>query len=126
MDTSTLKHYTQEMDEGRRTMQLEVDTEKMEQLEKLINSIKENDLLKTIWGRWVHITKPVHYDSSRVDINRMMKFSQEHTNYEVGMTSGEITGIINMDGTATLYNNDGGSQQISLCTCLYQKVKLSP
>ena len=28
MDTSTLKRYTREMDEGRRTMQLEVDTEK--------------------------------------------------------------------------------------------------
>ena len=28
MDTSTLKCYTREMDEGRRTMQLEVDTKK--------------------------------------------------------------------------------------------------
>ena len=62
MDTSRLKRYTREMDEGRRTMQLEVDTEKMEQLEKLIDCIKENDLLKPIWGQWVHITKPVNYD----------------------------------------------------------------
>ena len=30
VDTSTLKRYTQEMDEGRRTMQLEVDTETMD------------------------------------------------------------------------------------------------
>ena len=35
-------------------------------------------------------------------------------------------GIINLDVTATLYNSEGGSQQISLGTCLYQKVKLSP
>ena len=42
------------------------------------------------------------------------------------MTAWEITGIINLDGTATIYDNDGGSQQISLRTCLYQKVELSP
>ena len=46
-------------------------------------------------------------------------------NYQVRMTAGEITGVINLDGTATLYDNDGGSQRISLRTCLYQKVKLS-
>ena len=40
MDTSTLRCYTRDMDEGRRTMQLEVDTEKMDQLEKLIDCIK--------------------------------------------------------------------------------------
>ena len=40
MDTSTLKCYTQEMNEGRRTMQLDVDTEKMDQLEKLVDCIK--------------------------------------------------------------------------------------
>ena len=107
-------------------MQLEVDTEKMDPLENLIDCIKENDIIKPIWGRWVHITKPVNYDSSRGDINHMMQFSQEHTNYQVGMTAREITGIINLDGTATLYNSEGGSQQISLGTCLYQKVKLSP
>ena len=55
-----------------------------------------------------------------------MQFSQEHTNYQVGMTAREITDIINLDGTATFYENDGGSQRISLRTCLYQKVKLSP
>ena len=55
-----------------------------------------------------------------------MQLSQEHTNYQVGMTAGEITGIINLDGTATIYDNVGGSQRISLRTCLYQKVKLSP
>ena len=65
-----------------------------------------------IRGRWVHITKPVDYDSSRRDINRMMQLSQEHTNYQVGMTDGEVTGIINLDGTATLYDNDGGYQRI--------------
>ena len=47
-------------------------------------------------------------------------------NYQVGMTAGEIMGIINLDGTATLYDNDGRSQQISLHTCLYQKVSISP
>ena len=76
----------------------------MDQLEKLIDCINENDLLKPILGRWVHITKPVNYDSSRGDINRMMQFSQEHTNYQVRMTAGEITGIISLDGTATLYD----------------------
>ena len=30
---------------------------------KVAGCIKENDLLKPIWGRWVHITKPVNYDS---------------------------------------------------------------
>ena len=44
MDTSTLKRYTREMDEGCRTMQIEVDTEKMDQQEKRINCIKENKL----------------------------------------------------------------------------------
>ena len=81
----------------------------MDQPEKLIDCIKANDLLKPIWGQWVHIMKPVNYDSSRGDINCMMQFSQEHTNYQVGMTSGKITGIINMYGTATLYDNEGGS-----------------
>ena len=98
----------------------------MDQLEKLINCIKENDLLKPIWGRWVHIMKPVNYDSSRGEINCMIQFSQEHTNYQVGMTAREIMGIVNLDGTANLYDNGGGSQQISLSTCLYQKVNLSP
>ena len=65
------------MDEGRRTMQLEVGTEKMDQLEKLIDCIKEKGLLKPIWGRWLNFTKPVNYDSSRGDINRMMQFPQE-------------------------------------------------
>ena len=41
------------------------------------------------------------------------------------MTAGEITGIISLDGTATLYENAGGPQRISMRTCLYQKVKLS-
>ena len=98
----------------------------MDQLEKLIDCIKENDLLKPIWGQWVHITKPVNHDSLRGDINHMMQFSQEHTHYQVGMTAREITGIINLDGTATLYDNDVGSQRISLRTCLFQKVKFSP
>ena len=105
-------------------MQLEVDTEKVDQLGKLIDCIKGNELLKSIWGRWLYITKPVNYDSSRGDINRMMQFSQEHTNYQVGITAREIMGIINMDGTATLYDNVGDSKRISLRTCLYQKVKL--
>ena len=78
----------------------------MDQLEKLIDCIKGNNLLKPIWGRRLHITKPVKYDSSRGGINRMMQSSQEHIKYQVGMTTGEITGIINLDGTATLYDNE--------------------
>ena len=56
----------------------------------------------------------------------MIQFSQEHTNYQVRMTAREITGIINLDGMAILYDNAGGSKLISLRTCLYQNVKLSP
>ena len=88
-------------------MQLEVDTGKIDQLENLLN---------TILGQGVHITKPVNYDSSRVDINHMAFHVYNYTHpkilkakfVEILKTSKSILEFVidALDPSMELFNED--------------------
>ena len=124
VDTSQFDHYTNEMDEGRRVLFLEVDKDLVPAVDKIMNFVKERELLHPIWGRNVHATKPItDWDAPKGDIERMIGFSQDHTNYMCSMTSGELRGIVHLDAKAKIGEDDNGVYEISFRDVLYKYLK---
>ena len=125
VDTSIFDKYTGEMQEGRRCLQLEIDDDEAASLEPVVEYAKKEGLHLKMLGTWVHITKPVTYDDPSEDIKRFVKKSQSHTNYHCSMTTKQLGGIVDLEGSAAVLDSSGMVMcRLSLKRVLYEHVNL--
>ena len=84
---------------------LEVANEDEDLLVKVVNFAKEKNMIAPIWGNWAQPTCPVDYNSPRVDIQRFVRLAQNHTNFGCSMTSTELEGIVDINGSAPIMDS---------------------
>jgi hypothetical protein len=83
-------NYSREMLEACHAHLIECNLKAIPFLHVLIGYIKEFKLDTPIWGRHVHITKMVNWDSPKGHITRFFRMLQDHTCYIVSVTSVEV------------------------------------
>jgi hypothetical protein len=98
------------MQEARRAHLIECDTSKIPFLCALINYIKEHKLTAPIWGGHAHITETVDWDSPKGDLSCFVRMSQDHTCYNMSVTSVKVRGIADIDKTANIYCPTSGNR----------------
>ncbi len=105
---------------------IECDTSKISFLCALINYIKEHKLTAPIWGGHAHITETVDWDSPKGDLSRFVRMSQDHTCYNMSVTSVKVRGIANIDKAANIYCPTSGNRlgELSLRQTLMRYLKL--
>jgi hypothetical protein len=105
---------------------IECDTSKIPFLRALINYIKEHKLTAPIWGGHAHITETVDWDSPKGDLSRFARMSQDHTCYNMSVTSIEVRGIADIDKMANIYCPTSGNKlgELSLRQTLMRYLKL--
>jgi hypothetical protein len=103
------------MQEARQAHLIECDTSKIPFLCALINYIKEHMLTAPIWGGHAHITETVDWDSPKGDLSRFVSMSQDHTCYNMSVTSVKVRGIANIDKMANIYCQTSGDR----CVCVF-------
>ncbi len=88
---------------------------------------KECGIVEEFWGRHAHISEVVDKGSSPSEIKRLIKVAQRHTSYQCTMMLEDITGIVYLNGTAAIKDNNTGNviRVVSLRTLLLRYLHLS-
>jgi len=68
--------------------------------------VKENDLVTKMWGKHAHVSEVVDMESTASEIKRLIKVAQSHTNYQCSVILEDIIGIINLDATAPIFDEE--------------------
>jgi hypothetical protein len=96
------RDYLQEMQEARQAHLIECNVKGIPFLWTLISYMKERKLAAPIWGRHVHITKMVDWDSPKGDIRQFICMLQDHTCYNMSVISIEVRGILDLEASAEI------------------------
>ena len=91
---------------ARRALTIEVDQSKVGFLKKLVEYGKRNGQWKQGLGMWAHPLEPVDYTSKKSDTKRLVYVASQHANYNLTMTCGEIEGIVDLHGEATIRDDN--------------------
>ena len=94
---SNFRVYSRKMQEARRAHLIECNVKAIPFLCLLINYIKENKLAVCIWGRHTHIMETVDWDFPKGDVSRFVRMSQDHTNYNMSLTSVQVKGVTDLE-----------------------------
>jgi hypothetical protein len=97
------------MQEARQAHLIECDTSKIPFLCALINYIKEHKLTASIWGGHAHIIETVDWGSPKGDLGHFARMSQNHTCYNMSVTSIEVRGIVDIDKMANIHCPTSGN-----------------
>jgi hypothetical protein len=118
--------HTQDMQEAWQAHLIECDTSKIPFLCALIHHIKEHKLTAPIWGCHAHITETVDWNSPKSNLSHFVRISQDHTCYNMNVTSVEVRGIADIDKTANIYCPTSGDRlgELSLQQTLMRYLKL--
>jgi hypothetical protein len=105
---------------------IECDTSKIPFLCALINHIKEHKLTAPIWGSHAHITETVDWDSPKGDLSHFVRMSQDHTCYNMSVTSIKLRDIADIDKMANIYCLTSGNRlgELLLWQTLMRYLKL--
>ena len=106
---SNFRDYSREMQEARRVHLIECDIKEIHLLRALISYIKDMKLAVRIWGGHTHITETVDWDSSKGDVSRFVRMSQDHTNYNMSLISIQVKGITNLESSAEVTCPESGN-----------------
>ena len=68
--------------------------------------VKETDLVTKMWGKHTHVSEVVDKESTAREIKRLIKVAQSHTNYQCSVILKDIIGIINLDATAPIFDEE--------------------
>jgi hypothetical protein len=114
------------MQEARQAHLIEYDTSKIPFICASINYIKDHKFTAPIWGRHAHITEAVDWDSPKGDLSHFDRMSQDHTCYNMSVTSIEVRGIVDIDKTANIYCPTSGNRlgELLLWQTLMRYLKL--
>jgi hypothetical protein len=123
---SNFRDYSRDMQEAQRAHLIECDIKTIPLLQLLINYIKDTKLAVQIWGGHTHITETVDWGSPKGDVNQFVQMSQDHTNYNMSLTSVQVKGITDLDASAKVICPDSGNMlgYLSLHQTLLKYLKL--
>ena len=62
-----------------------------------------------MWGKHAHVSEVVDTDSSLSEIKHLARVVQIHCNYQCSMLLEDVVGIMDLDGEATLADQEVGS-----------------
>ena len=85
---------------------MECDKRASTDMRRLIQYAKEFKMVRKVWGRNAHVSETVDKTSSQSNIKRLVKVAMRHTSYQCSMVLETITGIIDLDGAAAMYNEE--------------------
>ncbi len=125
-ETQQFQDYSDELQQCRKVLHVEVDVLEGDMLNVLMEAGKEFGLFADKWGKWVHPTRTTDWNTDKCVIDRLIPKSQEHTNFNYSMTQGSIPGITNVNAEAPVYESptsDTVVASISLRQLLYTAVK---
>jgi hypothetical protein len=122
---SNFHDYLREMQEACQAHLIECDIKEIPFLRALISYIKDKKLAVCIWGGHTHITETVDWDSPKGDVSRFVWISQDHTNYNMSLSSVQVKGITNLKASAEVTCPESGNviRHLSLCQTLLKYLK---
>ena len=85
-------------------------------MRRLIQYAKELKMARKMWGRHVHVSETVDKASFQSDIKRLVKVAMRHTSYQCSMVLETITGIIDLDGAAAMYDKEKEDEILGVYT----------
>jgi len=77
-------------------------------LKIMITAAKDLNILEKLWGTHVHVSETLTTKASPLEVKNMTKVAQHRTNNKASMTSDSLSGITNLDATATIYSSATG------------------
>jgi hypothetical protein len=88
---------------------------------------KEMGIVAKFWGCHVHVSEVVDKSSSPSKIRCLVQVAQCHTSYQCSMILEDISGIVDLDGSVAVKDEETGWEigSFSLCTILHKYLCLS-
>jgi hypothetical protein len=94
------RNYSREMQEAQRAHLIECNVKAIPFLRMLISYIKELKLaVRLIWGGHAHNTKTLNWDSPKGDISQFVEMMQDHTCFNMSVTSIKVCVILDLAAT---------------------------
>jgi hypothetical protein len=89
-------------------------------IQHLMQYAKELDLVTKYWGCHAHVSKVGDKSSLPSKIKCLIQVAQRHTNYQCSMILEDIAGIVDLNGSAAVKDEETGCKimTITLCTVL--------
>jgi hypothetical protein len=75
-------------------------------IQRLMHYAKELDLVTKYWGRHTHVSKVVNKSLLPSKIKGLTQVTQHHTNYQCSMILEDISGIVNLDGSTVVKDEE--------------------
>ncbi len=112
---------------NRKVYHIECDHCFAKDIQHLMHYAKELDLVTKYWGCQAHVSKVVDKSSSPSKIKRLIQVAQCHTNYQCSMILEDISGIVDLNGSAAVKDEETSRKimTITLRTVLLKYLRLS-
>ena len=126
-DTSHFNKLSWRVQANQKVYHVECDRHFAKDLQRLMHYAKELDLVTRYWGHHAHVNEVVDKFSSPSKIKRLIQVAQSHTSYQCSMILEDISGIIDLDGSAVVKDEDTGCKiiTISLRSVLLKYLRLN-
>jgi hypothetical protein len=96
-------------------------------IQRLMHYAKEMGQVAKFWGRHAHVSEVVDKSSSPRKIRCLVQIAQPHMSYQCSMILEDISGMVDLDGSAAVKDEETGWEigTYSLCTILLKYLRLS-
>ena len=113
-NTANLKDLSYEVQNCRRAWHVECESSQAENLKTLISVAKDRGIWEKWWGTHAHISEVLNFKAAPGEVKNMVSYAQHHTNYQASMTSDLLSGITNLEATATIYSSESSEPLATL------------
>ena len=125
-DTSSYNKLSWRAQANRKVYHVECDRRHAQDIKRLTQLAKDNNLVTNMWGKHAHVSEVVDTDSTPSEIKRLARVAQVHCNYQCSMVLEDVSGITDLDGEATLTGPDVATPlRLSLRKLLLTNIRLS-
>jgi hypothetical protein len=126
-DTSHFNKLSWRVQANWKVYHMECDSQFANDIQRLMHYAKEMSLVAKFWGSHAHVSEVVDKSSSPKKIRRLAQVAQCHTSYQCSMILEDIYGIVDLDGSAAVKDEEAVQviDTFSLCTILLKYLHLS-
>jgi hypothetical protein len=127
LGTSNYSKLSWRVQASRKVYHVECDRRFAVDIKQLAQIAKEANFVTKMWGKHAHVSEVVNKSSTPSKIKRLIKVSQQHTNYQCSMLLEEVQGNIDLDVPVKIHqvgtNNCLG--RISIRQAMLKFIRLS-
>ncbi len=126
-DTSHFNKLSWWVQVNRKVYHVECDRRFSKDIQRLMHYAKELDLVTKYWGCHAHVDKVMDKSSSPSEIKCLIQVTQCHSSYQCSMILEDILGIVDLDGSAVVKDEETGREimSITLRSFLFKYLRLS-